>query len=101
MPNYEISFLADEDLENIARYTIRTWDIEQAEKYMALLDKHFEELGTDKVRTRVFIKHRKELKVSRCQKHVVFHLGRIDSVPLILAVLHESMDLMERLKGRL
>jgi toxin ParE1/3/4 len=47
------------------------------------------------------LKHRPELLVSRCEHHYVFHLVRKKQCPLILAVFHESMDLMVRLRERL
>jgi hypothetical protein len=34
-------------------------------------------------------------------EHVIFHQERVGDRPLILAVFHESMELMERLKERL
>ena len=39
--------------------------------------------------------------VARIEHHYVFHLVREDQCPLILAVLHENMDLMNRLRDRL
>jgi plasmid stabilization system protein ParE len=42
-----------------------------------------------------------ELRVSRIDHHYVFHLNREKQCPLILAVFHESMDLMTRLRARL
>lgn len=73
----------------------------QAARYAALLDAHFEKIGTDNARTRIFLQHRPELRVSRVGHHYVFHSEREKGVPLILAVLHERMDLMNRLRARL
>jgi toxin ParE1/3/4 len=66
-----------------------------------LLDAHFEAIGKGEVRTKTVFGHRGDLHASRCQKHVIFHQERAGDVPLILAVFHESMELMERLKKRL
>jgi plasmid stabilization system protein ParE len=101
MSHFEISYLADQDLENIAKYTIESWDIEQAEKYLASLDQHFEKIHDEKIMIKNVFKHRNDLKVSRCKHHVIFHLNRQNEVPLILAVFHERMDLMVRLKERI
>ena len=50
---------------------------------------------------RIFLRHRPELRVSRARHHYVFHLEREKRCPLILAVFHEHMDLMSRLRARL
>ena len=101
MPVYELTEGADADLQTIARYTISTWGIERARRYEALLEEHFRAIGRQKARTRVFLKRRPELLVSRISHHYVFHLVRENQGPLILAVLHENMDLMKRLRVRL
>jgi toxin ParE1/3/4 len=61
----------------------------------------FEAIGNGEVRTKAVFEHRGDLRVSRCQKHVIFHQERAGDRPLILAVFHESMELMERLSERL
>ncbi len=38
---------------------------------------------------------------SRCEHHYVFFMTRDDACPLILAVLHENMDLIARISERL
>jgi plasmid stabilization system protein ParE len=101
MPNYELAGAAEDDLQNIARYTISQWGTKQTVHYGALLDAHFEAIGKGTARTRIFLPHRPELRVSRIEHHYVFHLERPKQQPLILAVFHENMDLMTRLRHRL
>lgn len=101
MPDYELAEPAEEDLKSIALYTISKWGARQAARYGAALDAHFEAIGNGKARTRVFLQHRPELRVSRVEHHYVFHLDREKQCPLILAVFHENMDLMARLRARL
>jgi toxin ParE1/3/4 len=81
MGAYELTAAADADLEAIAEYTIHAWGIEQARRYEALLEQHFQEIGSRKIRARVFLKHRPELLVSRCQHHYVFQLVRKKECP--------------------
>lgn len=100
---FELTTSADADIEEIVRYTLDQWGAEQATKYVRRLDQHFEAIGSGDALTltkRIF-KNREDLWASRCQKHVVFHQARIGDCPLILAVFHERMDLMVRLKDRL
>ena len=101
MANYELTAAADEDLKSIALYTISKWGPAQAARYAAFLEAHFEAIGSGKARTRIFLRHRPELRVSRARRHYVFHLEREKQCPLILAVFHENMDLMTRLRARL
>ncbi len=101
MPVYELTEAADADVQAIAQYTVTTWGIEQARRYEAILERHFQAIGREKARTRGFLKNRPELRVSRIERHYVFHLVRKKECPLILAVLHENMDLMNRLRNRL
>ena len=101
MPKYELTEGAAQDLQAIAHYTIQTWGMDQADRYGAQIENHLEAIASDKARARTFLKHRPELLVSRCEHHCVFHLARKGQPPLILAVLHEKMDLMRRLRARL
>ena len=101
MPVYELTEAADADVQAIARYTVKTWGIEQARRYEAILESHFQAIGREKARARGFLKHRPELRISRIEHHDVFHLLRANQGPLILAVLHENMDLVNRLRDRL
>jgi len=101
MPHYELAEAAEADLKSIALYTISNWGSRQAARYGAILDSHLEAIGNGKARTRIFLAHRPELRVSRIEHHYVFHLNREGQCPLILAVFHENMDLMVRLRDRL
>lgn len=101
MPDFELSYLADCDIAGIIGYTIEKWDIDQAIRYVGVLDAHFEAIGKGDARTKAVFGHRTDLRLSRCQKHVIFHQERAGNCPLILAVFHERMELMVRLSDRL
>lgn len=101
MPEYELTPAADRDLLEIARYTIKTWGLEQAKRYEAALKSHFRDLGKGEAPARPFLDHRPELLLCRCEHHYAFFLQRENACPLILAVFHENMDLMTRLQDRL
>src|SRR5688500_14046148 len=101
MPDYELSSDAEDDLRAIAAYTIATWGVAQSDRYEAALIECFEELASGGVQTRQPIPHRPEIVVCRCEHHYVFALRRRDAPILILAVLHENMDLIARLRDRL
>ena len=98
---YELTEAADNDLLAIARYTIKKWGIDQARRYNAALESCFTAIGTGKIRPRIFLQRRPELLFTHCEYHYVFYITRNNRCPLIIAVLHENMNLITRLKNRL
>ncbi len=100
MVGYELTKAAEDDLQGVAAYTLEKWGAEQVQRYAGLLEKHFAAIGQGNVTTRTFLKRRPEILVTRCEHHYVFHLVRKKKLPLILAVFHENMDLMVRLRAR-
>ena len=101
MADYQLTPEADDDLLGVARYTIKTWGEEQAKDYAGKLRSCFEAIGCGKARPRELLKARPKFLVIRCEHHYVFYRLRKGQSPLIIAVLHENMDLMNRLRDRL
>ena len=99
MPSYELTREADADLEDITRYTILEWGVEQARLYLDKLDQCFQKIGINKVVGRTFSNRMPEVFVTRCEHHFVFYLQPPTEKPVILAVLHERMDMVNRLKN--
>jgi len=58
MPDYKLTTHAEQDLRDIARYTINQWGIAQAERYEALLSKRFQEIAQGIVALGTFSKRR-------------------------------------------
>lgn len=73
MSGYELTTLAEEDMRAIARYTIDTWGIEQAERYEALLSKRFQEIAQGIITPRIFLKRRPDLLFTHCGLHYIFY----------------------------
>lgn len=92
---------ASADLENIIRFTNEQWgeaqcraDTQQLETAVTALAKServFKELPSINPM----------LRMAKSGRHFIFCLPRSGSVPLILAILHERMDIMARLQNRL
>ena len=101
MPEYRLTPDAEDDLLEIAIYTIRRWGLQQADVYEAALVGCFQTIGQGKEQSSAPITHRPELQVTRCRHHYVFSLREKNSPALIVAILHEKMDLMVRLRERL
>jgi len=92
---------AQTDLREIARDTEHQWGADQAMRYAALLDACFDRIGNGTGMSRAFSEHYPTLRVARCEHHLVFFLAPPDGPPCVIAVLHERMDMLLRLKNRL
>ncbi len=101
MAKYALSVEAEADLYAIALYTMCKWGPDQLRRYEESLEKHFRSLASGDVRSRAVFDHRNDIFVSRCEHHYVFHVMQPDVEPLVLAVFHENMNLMTRLRERL
>jgi plasmid stabilization system protein ParE len=102
MPAYRITPEAREDLRDIARYTLETWGTEQHAHYRDLLTDCFNRIAREGSAQRHFSKTYPELCVVRCEHHYVFYFPPENSqTPIIIAVFHDKMDCLARLKGRL
>lgn len=101
MAECELSDEADEDLFSIALYTDRTWGRKQARRYAGQLDAHFAAITKGDALEKAVFEHRADFRVSRCQHHYVFFVREREDDVLILAVLHENMNLIARFRERL
>jgi toxin ParE1/3/4 len=102
MPSYELTPEAEADLEEIADYTLQTWGAEQQARYATLLEAGFARIADGSDIPRRFSRHYPHVFVSRCEHHYIFYLRpEGTSVPRILAVLHERMNMLARLRERL
>ena len=106
MPSYVLTKAADDDVEQIVRYTINQWGEAQAQKYVERLQECFEKIAEESVISRTISKRYPQVRVTRCEHHYIFFLPPPppphENQPFsILAVLHERMDMLVSLKGRL
>lgn len=99
MPSYDLTLAAEEDLRGIWRNTFETWGPEQADKYLDQLGDCFDAIGNRRAPSRSLPQLPDEICIHRCQRHYIFWLA-IDR-PIIIAVLHEKKDVLQRLKDRL
>ena len=99
--SYVLTKAASADLRDIARYTKSQWGAQQARKYGDALEQCAEAIALGKGRFTLLPEIRKDLRVMRCQNHYIYCLPRKGEPALILAVLHERMDLLARIANRL
>lgn len=101
MMNYELTAEAEEDLKQIARYTVKQWGKRQSLKYAKLLDACFLKIANRTVLSRSFSENYPQVKFTHCEHHYVFYVDFESRPPCIIAVLHEEMDIVARLEERL
>ncbi len=99
--NYVFHRLADADLDAIVDYTRREWGDAQARRYLEKLRKCLDVISNDDMRYRVETGFAAPVRVMRCQHHYIFCQPRVGEPALILAILHERMDLTARIAERL
>ena len=101
MPSYSLTRAAQDDLADIARYTLKQWGKEQSLHYAVLLEQCFQDIAAGTRLCRPVLPDNPALQVCRYEHHYVFHLHETGKPPQIIAVLHEKMDMLQRLKARL
>ena len=101
MGEYELTPDAEEDLRGIARYTDRTWGRAQSRRYREQLEHRFTAIARGDVHTQGVDPSQPEIRRTYCQHHFIFFVQEAREPPLIIAVFHENMDLIARLKKRL
>lgn len=98
---YQLTALAQKDLEEIARYTFATWGEAQAFNYAELLEKRFYEIAKKTAVVRSFSARHPQIMMNKCEHHYIFFLHPEGQKPCIIAVLHERMNLVSWLQERL
>ena len=98
---YVLSRGAATDLRGIVRYTMVTWGETQSAAYVAELETSAREAALGQGVFKELDELLPGLRVTRAGKHVLFCLPREGRQALILAIFHERMDLVARLKERL
>ena len=98
---YEISKAAEKDWHNIVSYTLDKFSKKQVQKYTNALIKCLDDLANKKGAFKKLDVSDNEILIKHCQKHYIFALNEPNRPLLIIAIFHERMDLMQRLKNRL
>lgn len=99
MKPYDLTLGAEEDLRGIWRYTCEIWGLDQAEAYYDRIEVCCETVGTGRARSKTIDGLPEGVRIHRCEHHYIVWLD--GPRPIIIAVLHERMDFVRRLKDRL
>ena len=98
---YVLTKSAKADIRDITRYTVMNWGEAQCRTYITELEKTTEAVakGEGAFKDMGFILP--DLRMATCGKHYIFCMPQAGKQSIILAILHERMNLMARLKNRL
>ena len=97
-PNYTLSKDAEQDLREIARYTLEKWGAKQLAKYQQDLQIQFDKIGTKEIISKRYSKNLPDIYFVRAKEHFIFYLNT--EKPIIIGVLHKSRDLVLHLSAR-
>ncbi len=98
MGSYFLTNKAVEDLSNIWKYTCDAWSENQADRYFEILIEACRDIATDPSIGKNYGEIAKEIFGFRASKHVIFYrLSNPDEIEVV-RILHERMDLTNRLK---
>lgn len=98
---YVLTAAAETDLREIIRYTRKQWGDAQVRSYIAKLERAIARLAIGQGVFRDMSALYPALRMLHCEHHYVFCLPLEDAPALVIAILHERMDLMVRLAERL
>jgi toxin ParE1/3/4 len=92
VPEYRLSRLALADLQSIARYSLRQWGLEQAERYLDELGRILNLLAASPALGRACEQVRKGYRRMEHGRHVIFYRARPRKAGIdVVRILHERM----------
>lgn len=95
---YRISEKAISDLEKIWLYTFNKWSIEQADRYHRLIISEIEFIVDNYELSRNMDYVRLGYRISKVKSHLIFYKKTEDDLIVIIRILHQKMDIENRLK---
>ena len=101
MLSHELSDDAEIDLSEITEYTYKNHGATQTLKYIDNLEECAANLSTGHVHHKELSDIHPQLRIKHCQHHYIFGVMRKSRPMLVVAILHERMKLIERVKKRL
>ncbi len=97
MAKYFLSNKAIEDLSGIWKYTFYTWSEKQADKYYNTLIDNCKFIADNPQIGKDYSNILNSLRGYKVEHHIIFY-KKIDSKTIIIRILHERMDIKNRIK---
>ena len=100
MARYRLTNKAVDDLTQIWNYTIDKWSETQADKYYQMLLDNFSEVANNPDLGKNYSGVFENLSGYRAGRHIIFYRRIGDDEIEIARILHEQMDLKNRIKEK-
>ena len=94
---YEISEKANEDINDIWLFTFETWSQEQADRYYNLILDEIEYIAENYESGKSMEHLRKGYRATKVKSHIIFYRKSKRDTVEIIRVLHQRMDIENRL----
>lgn len=101
LPAYVLTRAAEADVRGIIQHTRKEWGDAQVRRYIAKLEQGIAHVAAGHEPFKDMTTLYPALRMAHCQHHYVFCLPRKEAPALVVAILHERMDLLARLADRL
>ncbi len=98
MPKYKLTNKAVEDLSGIWNYTYDNWSEKQADMYYYMLLENFVEIADNPLLGKNYDAIADKLFGFRAGRHIIFYRRLNKNFIEITRILHEQMDLKNRMK---
>jgi toxin ParE1/3/4 len=95
--NYKISEAAIADLDAIWLYTFENWSRMQADRYYSLLVDEIKFVSENFEYGKDFKSVRKGYRYIKVKSHLIFYKKNKDHIVEIVRILHEKMDISNRI----
>ena len=99
--HYVLATGASDDLKAITRHTNKRWGEAQCRAYIGQLEKAAKAVAKGEGAFKDLSSLHPLLRMARRGRHYIFCLPRPNALPVILAIVHERMDIMAHLRSRL
>ena len=100
MAKYKLTIKAVDDLSNIWNYTLEIWSEKQADKYYNMLVDSFNEIARNPKLGKNYSDIIENILGIRVGRHIIFYRKTQDYEIEITRILHEQMDLKNRIKEK-
>jgi toxin ParE1/3/4 len=100
MAKYKLTNKAVEDLTDIWLYTFEKWSEKQADKYYKMLVDNFNEIARNPGLGKSYSEITNNISGFKVGRHIIFYRIIHDNEIEIIRILHEQMDLKNRMEEK-
>jgi len=101
MTLYILTKDAENDLREIARYTLRNHGAKQLQLYRGKIKEKLKNIANDKMIEHPFSEIHPQVHVTKCEHHFIFYITENHEKPIIIGIIHENRDVVSHIKNRI